>query len=333
MDGNLADLELVKHPSMIPGAFQDVRRRELVDGAEITFEFAPAGWLTKDGEIRRRDHRAYYYTPQPVCLACAGSGRAPSEKRPDGTVQCKPCKGTGECKRERMISVTTLLDSISPKGGLPPWYEARGIEGAVEAMRRGEITADTDPADAVKIVRYLKLGADRARDTAADRGLNIHALLEDYMLTGKVPDIGDHPVEHHGYLQGLCGFLLKHDPQPIEVEQLVCDPDAGYAGRRDLVAMVGGCRVGFDAKTQENSGIFSNAHVQLGLYERAAIACGDEPCDRLEIVVFAADGKFRVMPCAALPKTVESALAYYRDIKPVDSLCAGLNAAEKEARR
>lgn len=320
-------------PSRIPGAMQEVKRRELIDGSEILFEFAPYGWLTQDGEPRQKDHRAYWYLPQPQCLACEGSGRAPSEKRPDGTVKCKPCNGTGECKRERMVSVTTLLDSISPKPGIPPWSEARGIEGTIEALRRGEITADTDPADAVKIVRYLKLGADRARDTAADRGLNVHALLEDYMLTGTVPNLADHPVEHHGYVQGLCGFLLKNDPEPIEVEQLVCDPDAGYAGRRDLVAMVGGCRVGVDLKTSANAGIFSSSHLQLRLYEQAAIACGDEPCDRLEIVVVAENGEFRVMPCEATTATAAQALEFYRAVKPIDSLCSSMNQAEKRARR
>lgn len=323
----------VAYPSLTPGGLQDLKQRELGDGSVITFEFAPYGWLTQKGEPRQQDYRAYYWTPRAECLACGGSGRTASEKRPDGTVKCKPCNGTGECKRERMISVTTLLDAVCPKGGLPSWSEARGIEGAVEAMRRGEITELSDPADAVKLVRYLRLGADRARDVAADRGLNTHALLEDYMVTGNVPNLADHPVEHHGYLQGLCAFLLKNDPQPEAVEQLVCDPDAGYAGRRDLVAMVGGCRVGFDAKTQENGGIYSNAHLQLQMYERAAVAGGDEPCDRLTVVVFAANGEFREMACEALPRTVDAALEFYREIKPINALCDGANLAEKKARQ
>lgn len=321
------------HPSQIPGAIQDRKTRELADGSVIEFEFAPYGWLTQDGEPRQKDHRAYYFTATPECLSCGGSGRAPSEKRPDGTVQCKPCKGSGKGKRERMPSVTTLLDAICPKPGLTWWGEARGIEGAVEAMRRGEISLSTDPADAVKLVRELKLGADQARDTAATRGLNVHSLLESYMETGTVPNLADHPVEHHGYLQGLCAFLLKNDPEPVAVEQLVCDPDAGYAGRRDLVAMVDGCRVGFDAKTQERGGIYSSAHVQLQMYERGGIACGDEPCDRLVVVVFAANGEFREMACEAMPRTVEAALAYAREIRPIDSLCEGQNRAERKARQ
>lgn len=320
-------------PQETPGALQEVKRRELVDGSTITFEFAPFGWLTQKGEPRQRDYRAYYYTPTVECLACEGSGRQPSEKRPAGTVKCPVCKGSGECKREPMLSVSTLLDSICPKGGLPRWAEARGIEGVIEAMRLGEVDSDTDPADAVALVRLLKLGADRARDTAASRGLNVHAVLEHYMLTGGAPDLADHPVEHHGYLQGLCAFLLKNDPEPESVEQLVCDSDAGYAGRRDLVAKVGGCRVGYDAKTQENGGIYSSAHLQLRLYERAGIACGDEPCDQLNVVVFAANGEFREMACEAMPKTIDAALAYAAEVRPIDALCENANRAERKARQ
>lgn len=307
----------------IPEGLSDYKHRELPDGSLLEYE-----------ERRDSSYRAYHLTPQPQCPACEGSGRAPSEKRPGGTIKCEPCKGTGAHPRQRLVSVSTLLDSICPKPGIPPWAEARGIEGAVEAMRRGEISPDTDPADAVKLVRLLKLGADQARDTAATRGLNLHGLLEDFMTTGTVPNLADHPVEHHGYLQGLCAFLLKNDPEPVAVEQLVCDPDAGYAGRRDLVAMVDGCcRVGFDAKTQERGGIYSSAHVQLQMYERAGIACGDEPCDRLVVVVFAANGEFREMACEAMPRTVEAALAYAREIRPIDSLCEGQNRAERKARQ
>ena len=326
--------ETLIDPSRVPGALQEVKTRDLPDGARITFEYAPYGWLTKDGEPRRQDYRAYYHTPQPECPECHGSGRAPSEKRPRSTIKCKPCNGTGECRRERMVSVTTLLDSISPKPGIPPWSEARGIEGAVEAVRRGLILPDTDPAEAVRIVRAHKLGADRARDDAAGRGLNAHALLEDYMRTGRVPNPADHPPEHRGYLKGLFAFLLRNEPTPASVEELVCDPAAGYAGRRDLVAIVkDGRRVGFDAKTQENGGICSSAHLQLGLYERAAVACGDEPCDELVVVVFAANGEFREMACAATPQTIDAALAFYEAIRPVDGLCAAANRVEKEARR
>lgn len=322
-DGTPFDQALARGESKeieIPEDLSVYLRRELPDGALIEFE-----------ERRETNYRAYYYTPQPQCMDCEGSGRQPSEKRPGRTVKCEACKGSGRCKRERMISVTTLLDAILPKPGLPPWAEARGIEGVVAAMRLGEIDRSTDPADAIKLVRGLKLGADAARDTAATRGLDIHKLLETYMRTGDAPPSPENP-EHWGYHQGLCSWLLARNPEPESVESLVCDPDAKYAGRRDLVARCSGIRIGYDAKTQERAGIYSAAHVQNKLYERADIACGSEPCDELRAVVFAADGQWREMPCAATDETVDAALAFANAVRPIDSVCESWNRAERKAR-
>lgn len=317
--------------SLVAGGLEINLRRELAGGA-IEFEYAPAGWLTADGEIRQRDHRAYYWVPSGDCLPCSGSGRAPSVKRPGNTIQCKPCKGTGRPSRARYVSVTTVLDAITPKGGLPRWAEARGIEGAVIAMQRGLIEPDAFPEDAIEIVRGSKLGADNAKNIAADRGLNVHALLEEYMLTGNGPSIGAHLPEHHGYIQALCSWLLAKDPHPESVEQLVCSRKHRYAGRRDLVAQVGGRRIGYDAKTQENGGIYLSAHLQDRLYEDAAIEMGDEPCDELAIVVFAANGEWREMPCEATSTTARAALRYYQLIKRIDSMCESANRLEKKAR-
>lgn len=328
------------HPSQIPGAMQTQLRRELADGALIEFEEAPVGWLKKDGDPRKASWRAYFYVPQPQCLACEGSGRVPSDKRVDGTVKCQPCKGTGDCKREQMISVTTLLDSICPKPGLPPWSEAHGIIGALEAVQTGlldprmSIVRPSKPGDhpAVQIVREAHLGADAARDEAADRGLDMHAFLEHYMRTGAPPSIRDYPLEQHGYVRAGAKWLLKHRPEPIDIEQLICDPVAGFAGRSDLVAMIGGLRTRVDFKTSEKAAIYSSSHLQVGLYERGAIACGDEPTDAQAIVVLAADGEFRPMPSEATPERVQTALDFYHSNKPVDSLCESANRAEKKAR-
>lgn len=324
--------------SRIPGACERTLTRELPAGGTVFFEEAPVGWLTKDGKPRQRPHRAYYYAATIECNACGGSGRTPSEKRPGGTVKCQPCKGSGECPRSRLTAVSSVLDVVCPKPGLPPWAEARGIEGAVIAMRMGEIGPLLEPAEAVARVRGLGLGADRARDTAAERGVNVHGLLEEYMRTGNAPRLVDHPPEHAGYIQGLSRFLLKVNPEPISddgtgVEELVASPADGYAGRRDLRARAGGLVIGWDAKTQEKAGIWRGAHLQTRLYERAAVRGGDDPCDLLKVVVFAANGEYREMACMADDATAETALAYWRACQPIDSACEAANTVERDARR
>jgi hypothetical protein len=322
----------------VPGALREHKTRTLPDGGLIEFEQAPAGWLTADGEVRRRDHRAYYFTPgASACEPCEGSGRVPG-KRAGTTKQCPNCKGSGEAgKRSRLPSVTTLLDAICPKPGIPPWSEARGIEGTVEAIRRGLIDPD-DPASAamaVGVVRAHRLGADRARDEAAGRGLNVHGCLEHYLRTGEPPNPADHPVEHWGFLRGLTRFLLRANPEPdgASVEQLVAHPECGYAGRLDFRARCGGLLVTYDLKTQERGGIYLGAHLQVNLYERAELRCGGEPADLLKVVVVAANGEFREMAADHRPELIDAALDFYRECKPVDSVCASHNRFEVEARK
>lgn len=296
MTSDLAD------PATIPGGFAEYLSRCLPDGSLIEFEIAPAGYLTKTGEVRKRPWRAYHHTPV------------------DG-------------KRQRLISVTTLLDAIMPKGGLVSWAEAKGIEGGVTATRRGEIPADLSLGDAVRRVRQLGLGADAAKQEAATRGLNVHDLLRIYMETGSPPMLDGQPGEHHGYIRALTRFLLRHDPHPVAVEQLVASPDDGYAGRLDLRAFApDGALVTWDAKTQANAGIYAGAHAQVALYERAAVLCGDPPADKLMIVVFAADGEYRVMAADPSLGLVEAALGWYRELRPVDAACSSANRAESKAR-
>jgi hypothetical protein len=241
--------------ALIPGALEETKTRTLDDGGLIEFEQAPAGWLTKDGAPRRAPWRAYFYTPAPFpCGDCTGSVRIPGA-RPETTKQCPACKGSGNSsRRTRLPSTTTLLDSICPKPGIPPWAEAHGIRGAIAAVRQGLIGQGDSPDDAVAIVREHRLGADAAKKDAADRGINVHALLEEYLTTGAPPKLSGHPAEHRGYIVALTKWLLRTSPEPLAIEQLVAHPEDGYAGRLDLRAMVGGRLITYDAKTQERAG-------------------------------------------------------------------------------
>lgn len=320
------------HPSRIPGAMKETKRRDLTDGSVIEFESAPAGWLKKDGEMRQSDWRAYYITsPDRPCEFCAGTGRV--EGKTAKGRQCSICKGSGSAqKRSRLVSVSSILDTICPKGGLPRWAEARGIEGCLEAVRLGELDPKHhDGEDAVQRVRLLKLGADRARDDAADRGLNVHEALQVYMVTGSLPPQDRYPPEHLGYYRALAEWIIHTKPEPVAVEQLVASPADGYAGRSDLVAMVGGQRIRYDAKTSERCAIYDSAHLQVRLYDRAAVASGDEPADACHVVVFGADGRHRDMPCAAEDSTIDAALAYYRALKPIVNACDSANRAARNA--
>lgn len=324
-------LPLEVAPELTPGAMQVVKRRALPGGHVIEFEFSPAGWLKKDGTSRIVDHRAYYLTAGATCQACDGSGRAPSEKRPGNTIQCKPCKGTGEAQRVRVESVTTICDRILPKDGLPPWSERAGIHGTVEAVRRGLITEHTTDEEAVAIVRAGKLGADAERDRAADRGLNVHALLEDYMTFGRAPNPADHPAPHRPFIQGLVKWLLWADPDPVAVELVVADPERGYAGRLDLLARVNGRLTLVDLKTQERGAIYEAAHTQARLYWDAEERWGEHRPQHGLVVVVDGSGGFREMELCADADLTTRALAFYERIKPLTSACDSQNRIVRQA--
>lgn len=119
------------------------------------------------------------------------------------------------------------------------------------------------------------------------------------------------------------------NPEPLAVEQLVVHPELGYAGRLDVRAIVRGAVELNEYKTQEWGGIFSQAHVQALLYERAAVRCGDDPAERLRVIVLPESGDWNEeqhsMIVDARDWQVDAALAWWRAKRPFDSACESRN--------
>lgn len=327
-------LETIVDPrSLIPGAFEHELDRRIDDGGLIEFAEAPAGWLTPDGLPRLADYRAYHYTPPArTCEPCGGSGKL--YDRSERGRRCPGCGGTGNAsRRTRLRSVTTFLSEICPKDGLAPWYEAQGIEGVIAAIRAGRLDPFDESIDVVEWIRQRGLGADGARDDAATRGLNVHDILERYMKTGLAPNLADHPVQHHPYIRGLVAWLLEDDPKPVLVEELVCSPIDGYAGRMDLVCEIRGELVAVDLKTQKDGKVFVSAHLQLASYMRGHVICGGTPPDRGLVVAVAADGTHHPEPLIADQELLDKALAFADGVRPAAARCDASNARKVAARK
>jgi hypothetical protein len=290
--------------STTPGAMELKLTREIPDG-RIDYLEAPAGWLTQKGEPRAQPYRKYLWHPTD----------GPSVKLP---------------------LTSTILDAICPKPGVAYWSEAQGITGTLAAFKAGLLTVRSRPEDAIAIVREHGLGAEAAKNRAAKRGLNVHAINEHYMRTGEAPKVKDHPREHAGYLHSWVKCMLSLKLEPLEVETLVVHPEDGYAGRLDLRARCEGLLTTFEMKTQERAGLYSQGHAQVGLYERAAIRCGAEPADRKRVIVLAADGQWDPNRDQMLADHhdpfVDAALAWWREKRPVDSACESRNRVERAAR-
>lgn len=279
------------------------------------------------------NYRAYHWVPDPVvCPECDGKGRdytrsAAGRKCPAG------CVDGMLSKRRRLTSVTTLIGGILEKPGLVPWGEAAGARGAIEAVRLGFLDPEYEGAAdmAPGIVRANRLGADAARDQAATRGLTAHDLLQSYLEHGEVPNPADHHPDHHGYIRAASRWLLHASPEPEAIETIVADPDAGYAGRLDLVARINGERVLADFKTSANGSVWNAAHLQLGLLERGMLWCGDGPVDRRVVVALSSSGEFREAEGLATPEVVDAAISFARLLRPITSACERGNRVERQA--
>lgn len=303
----MSDLSLLPveepHPSTVPGGLSEYIRREVPWGV-IEYEFAPVGYLSKKGEPRLQDWRAYQVT-----------------KTAD--------------KRKRFPSMTTWLGAVLPID-LKSYGEEHGARGVHFLHQQGDLTAEHTEEDAVEMVRERRLGVDAASNRAASRGIDVHKFLEEFGRTGEMPDM-DVPLELAGYVKGLEDFLREYDPEPSATELLVADPDRGFAGRLDMRAVTRSKAMPFrasrivDLKTSPKLSIWPKAHAQTQGYRLADMKCGGPETEIPIVVVVDAEGRFDVVDCLCSEEALDAAIAWYRCVKPIDSACSSRHYALRRA--
>lgn len=260
----------------------------------------PSQWLTQKGEPAKKAKREYallpYRSSEPVVM-------------------------------DAVSSVLGVLD----KYALRAWYERNGSAGTVVAFRRGLVTAETPVEDVYALVKEHDLGADAVKREAADRGTAIHAVFEALAKGEEAPDPADFPEQARPWLRGAMAAWRVLDPEPVEVEQIVCSPVDGYAGRPDLVARVGGALTLLDYKSNRGQ-IFVESMYQTRLYERARRACGFEPCERLLVIGVDDQGGFCAVESDVTDAEVEALLSVFRSRRRVEAMIrAQVSAARKAA--
>lgn len=164
-------------------------------------------------------------------------------------------------------SVTSVLDALA-KDALVNWKVDVTAEYAVDNV---EILARLDRAAAIDLVKRAQY---RSSKTAAERGTDVHAILED--LARGVQVIR---TPSNGWVLDAWEALNREfDIEVLEVEPtfwhpgIVTDedgnPDLGYAGSADLVARINGVLAVLDWKTTA-SGIWPETCLQLCAYGMA----------------------------------------------------------------
>lgn len=171
----------------------------------------------------------------------------------------KPCTG-----------VTTLIGKGLPKEVLAYWsartvaeYVADNEYGVeqLRAMGRGPMVA------ALKGIPW------QARDEAAVRGTDVHALAEQ-IVHGEAVVV---PPQLSGYLEGYVRFLDKFGVEPILTERSVGNRTHWYAGRFDLIALIGGVVWMADVKTSRK--VYGSIALQTHAYANAEFYVDDDDPD------------------------------------------------------
>lgn len=266
--------------------------REIPEVGLLRFEDFPAGtWTTQKGEPAKKARRRYLLDDV------------------------------------ELDSVSSIVGTLS-KEALLFWYEDHGCRGAVKAERMGELEGVPEEEWA-KRMRFLGLGASAARDEGADRGTAIHAAFEALATTGEIPDPASFPAAWHPWVQGAARAWLALAPEPLASEEIVCNPEQGYAGRLDLRAVVDGERCLVDYKTSKGGRVWPEAHYQTRLYADCAEHCSLEPFERIVIVAVGDDGTFSLSECCASTEDAQALVAVYRARK---RLAAGMATQRKVAK-
>ena len=236
-------------------------------------------------------------------------------------------------------SVTTVLNVLDKSGPLTWWAQGIGAQGVLELHRQQAvdwenmptkvlINTEEDPLQppiwerleatketVTKAIVQRRLSVNHVKDSAADRGVNVHGALERW-VDGEDIEPNDYPDHEREYVIGLAAFLDATRPAAgnWQTELMVGSLQHQYAGRFDLVLtlskpveVVTRCypkkpskveeipagRYLLDLKTSKR--VYDSHFLQLEAYEAAAVECGYAPTDHRGVVHVTADGKYELV--------------------------------------
>lgn len=176
---------------------------------------------------------------------------------------------------QRVPGVTTFLGDGMPKKALINWSAEATAEYAVDHWDQLGKLAPSARLNKLKKARY------ESRDTAGNRGTEVHCFAERYIAGEEVAI----PDDIAGHVESYIAFVDDWTPEPILIEAVVMSHTHGYAGTLDLIADLparGRCLI--DLKTSR-SGIFGETALQLACYRYADTYVDDQGAEQPMIPV------------------------------------------------
>jgi hypothetical protein len=162
-----------------------------------------------------------------------------------------------------VIGVTTALKGI-PKDALKFWAAGVVADYALSNLR--QVSWLLESAGYGPAWKMLTDIPNEKRDSAAVRGLDVHALAERYIRDEEI-EVSD---ELMPYVLGYAAYISDFNPTPIYEELVVANREHGYAGRLDSIQDVPTLGlIQVDYKTSK--GVYGEHALQCAAYEHAEV--------------------------------------------------------------
>lgn len=212
--------------------------------------------------------------------------------------------------------VTTLLSKGLPKPALPYWSAKSVAEFVLDNPEQVEQLRSLGREPAVAALKAIPW---QARDTAAVRGTDVHALAEE-LIHGREVDVPEHLVAH---VEGYAAWLDEFQVEPLFTEHAVANRKSHYAGTFDAIIKFGrgpwaGMTVLADWKT--SSGVYGETGLQTAAYARSEFMAPDSdteiptPAVDATGVLHITDAGSQFYPLAATPADIDEAFKVFRHI-------------------
>ncbi len=149
------------------------------------------------------------------------------------------------------------------KHGVVLWYPS--------VTRIIKATSPTPPGLLAWYAKHGVAEANKLRDEAAERGTEMHVLIEQY-LNGVVLDLSTLPEFQQKALLAFHQFVIDHDVRPVHTEKVLYSDEYRYAGACDLICTMVWKKIRIRAMIDFKSGtnLYDDYAVQLGMYWQAA---------------------------------------------------------------
>jgi|TARA_Y100000034_G_scaffold134520_1_gene203177 hypothetical protein len=118
--------------------------------------------------------------------------------------------------------------------------------------------------------KRISTASNLVRDAAASRGSFVHDLIEQYVLSGKLPEIDSDDEDAAGMLVQFEKFLNDWEPEFTAAEMVVFNNKQRYAGTLDFLANIPKIAAGtFIGDVKTGNRIYPEVALQLAAYAHA----------------------------------------------------------------